>query len=77
MSKNYRLEGLRREANDVANYLIREVGLMGCDLEIIGALLFIKYKGEDKRISEMLDNASKLLKEADKFLNDLKNKKNE
>lgn len=74
---NYRLEGLRREADDVANYLKKEVGLLGCDLEVIGALLFTKYRGEDKRISEMLENTSNLLKEAEEFLNTLKNKNNE
>ena len=74
--KNYRLEGLERRANEVAQEL-KEGGLMGCDLEVIGALLFTKYKGEDKRISDMLSNTSKVIKEADELLERLKNKTDE
>jgi hypothetical protein len=70
---NYRLEGLEREANEIAQKL-KEEGFMGCDLEVIGALLFTKYKGEDQRISEMLDDMSRVRKEAEELLERLKNK---
>ena len=71
---NYRLEGLEREAEEIAQKLKEEVGLMNCDLEIIGAILFTKYRGEDDRLSEMLENTDKLIKEADEFLKKLQNK---
>ena len=74
MSKNYRLEGLEREADGVAEYLKKNAGLVGCDLEIIGAILFTKYKGEDDRISELLEHSSKLIQEADALLEKLRNK---
>jgi hypothetical protein len=73
--ENYRLEGLKREADEIAQKL-KEGGLMGCDLEVIGALLFTKYKGEDKRISEMLDNTSKVIKEAEELLERLSKQEN-
>ena len=72
---NYRLEGLQRETDDVARYLKEKVGLMNCDLEIIGALLFIKYQGEDKRLEELLKGTSELLARADKFIEELKLKR--
>lgn len=72
---NYRLEGLQREADDVARYLKEKVGLMGCDLEVIGALLFTKYQGEDKRLGDMLEGTNKLLKEAEELLELLKLKR--
>lgn len=74
--KNYRLEGLERRANEVAQEL-KEGGLMGCDLEVIGALLFTKYKGEDKRISDMLSDTARVMKEAEELLERLKNKTDE
>jgi hypothetical protein len=71
---NYRLEGLRREADEIENNLRREMGLLPADIEVIGALLFIKHKGQDEKLSEMLENTSKLIKEAEEFLERLKNK---
>jgi hypothetical protein len=73
--KNYRLEGLERRAKEIAQEL-KEGGLMSCDLEVIGALLFTKYKGEDKRISEILDNSSKVMKEAEELLERLSKQEN-
>ena len=69
---NYRLEGLQREADNVERYLRQKVGLLGCDLEIIGALLFIKYQGEDKRIEELLKGTSELLEKGKKLIEELK-----
>jgi hypothetical protein len=74
MSENYRLAGLQREADEISEHLRKNVGLMGCDLEVIGALLFTKYRGEDDRIEELNISTSKLLKEADEFLEKLRNK---
>jgi hypothetical protein len=71
--KNYRLEGLERRAKEIAQEL-KGQGLMGCDLEVIGALLFTKYKGEDKRISDMLSDTNRVMKEAEELLERLKNK---
>jgi hypothetical protein len=71
--KNYRLEGLERRAKEIAQEL-KGQGLMGCDLEVIGALLFTKYKGEDKRISDMLSDTDRVMKEAEELLERLKNK---
>jgi hypothetical protein len=70
--KNYRLEGLTRHADELIQEL-KEHGLMGSDIEVIGALLFTKFKGEDKRISEMLDNTLKTIQEAEALLERLKN----
>ena len=72
---NYRLEGLQREADNVERYLRQKVGLLGCDLEIIGALLFIKYQGEDKRIDKMLKGTSELLEKGKKLIEELKLKR--
>jgi len=63
-----RLEGLEREADEVARDLIENFGLMGADLEVIGAILFTKYRGEDTRIDDLLSNTATLLKDADEFL---------
>lgn len=73
--KNYRLEGLTRRSEEVIQEL-KEDGLMGADIEVIGALLFTKFQGEDDRMSEMLSNTSKLIEEATAFLEKLKNKNN-
>ena len=69
---SHRLEGLQREADNVERYLRQKVGLLGCDLEIIGALLFIKYQGEDKRIEELLKGTSELLEKGKKLIEELK-----
>jgi hypothetical protein len=71
---NYRLEGLRREANEIEHKLRRDIGLLPADIEVIGALLFIKHQGADKKLSEMLENTAKVIKEAEEFLEKLKNK---
>ena len=70
--KNYRLEGLTRHADELIQEL-KEHGLLGSDIEVIGALLFTKFKGEDKRISEMLDNTLKTIQDAEALLERLKN----
>ena len=75
-NKNSRLEGLTREADDIATRL-KEQGLMGCDLEVIGALLFTKYKGEDTRIEKMLGDTSNLIGEVEALLEKLRNKNDE
>lgn len=71
---NYRLEGLEREAEEFIEYLKNDVGLLPCDLEVIGAILFTKYKGEDDRLSKLLEGSSELLKEAEELLERLRNK---
>jgi hypothetical protein len=68
---NYRLEGLERKAKEVAQEL-KEGGLLGGDLEVIGALLFLQYQGEDERISELLTNMNRVRKEAEELLERLK-----
>lgn len=72
--ENYRLEGLRREANEIEHKLRSEMGLLPADIEVIGALLFTKHQGQDERLSEMLENTSKAIKEAEELLERLKNK---
>ena len=72
--ENYRLEGLRREANEIEHKLRSEMGLLPADIEVIGALLFTKHQGQDERLSEMLVNTSKAIKEAEELLERLKNK---
>lgn len=71
--ENYRLNGLTRRSQEIIEEL-KEGGLMSCDIEVIGALLFTKYKGSDKRISDLLEGSSKLLQEAEELLERLKNK---
>jgi len=68
---NYRLEGLERKAKEVAQEL-KEGGLLGGDLEVIGALLLIQYQGEDKRISELLTDINRVREEAEELLERLK-----
>ena len=69
--KNLRLEGLKREANDIEQQL-REQGLMGAELEVIGALLFTKFQGEDKRLSDMFKNTADLMRKTQELLDRLK-----
>ena len=69
---NYRLEGLEREADEISQHLKENVGLMNCDLEIIGAILFTRHKGEDERIDAMMENVSDLREKAEELLNKLK-----
>ncbi len=69
--ENYRFKALKERAFEIENEL-KEHGLMGPDIEIIGAVLFNKYKGEDKRISEMFENTNKLMEEVRELLERLK-----
>lgn len=68
---NYRLKGLEKEA-DVVDQSLRETGLLSCDLEVIGAILFLKYRGEDSKFSKIQENTSKLIEEAEELLRRLK-----
>jgi len=70
---NYRLEGLTRRTEEIVQEL-KEDGLMGADIEVIGALLFTKFQGQDDKMSEMLSNTAKLIEEATALLERLKNK---
>ena len=70
---NYRLEALKEEAEEIAKNL-REIGLMNADLEVIGALLFTKYKGSDAKLSELFESSQKLIEEAEVFLTKLRSK---
>ena len=70
---NYRLEGLTRRAEEIVQEL-KEDGLMGADIEIIGAVLFTKFQGQDDKMSEMLSNTAKLIEETTALLERLKNK---
>lgn len=71
--KNYRLDGLTRRSEEVIQDL-REDGLLHADIEVIGALLFTKFKGSDKKLEEMFVNTSQIIKEAEELLERLKNK---
>jgi len=70
---NYRLEGLTRRAEEIVQEL-KEDGLMGADIEIIGAVLFTKFQGQDDKMSEMFSNTAKLIEETTALLERLKNK---
>ena len=74
--QNYRLEGLKRRSEEVIQDL-KEVGLLPADIEVIGALLFTKYKGEDERLEKMFADTNKLMEEATALLERLKNKTDE
>ena len=65
--ENYRFKALKERAFEIENEL-KEQGLMGPDIEIIGAVLFNKYKGEDKRFKEMFENTAELIKKAEELL---------
>lgn len=71
--KNYRLDGLTRRSEEIIQDL-REDGLLPADIEVIGALLFTKFKGSDKKMEEMFANTSQIIKEAEALLERLKNK---
>ena len=71
---NYRLEALKEEAEEVAHNL-KEMGLINPDIEIIGALLFTKYKDSDDKLSELFESSQKLIEEAEAFLEKLRSKK--
>lgn len=65
--ENYRFKALKERAFEIENEL-KDQGLMGPDIEIIGAVLFSKYKGEDKRLSDMFENTAKLMDEVNELL---------
>ena len=73
---NYRLEGLQRQADEIEQHLRKDLGLLPPDLEVIGALLFVKFRGEDERINQMLSNSNKVLKEVDDFLRKIQQNEN-
>jgi hypothetical protein len=65
--ENYRFKALKERAFEIESEL-KEQGLMGPDIEIIGAVLFSKYMGEDKRFKEMFENTAELIKKAEELL---------
>ena len=75
MEENYRLEGLKRVADEITHQLKTESGLLSCDLEIIGALLFTKYKGENNRMEKLNEDILNTIHEAEALLESIKNKK--
>lgn len=74
--ENYRLSGLERFTTTELKEWLREQGFLPADFEVIGAILFTKYKGEDERLQKMFDNTAKVMEEANVFLEKLR-KKNE
>ena len=70
---NYRLEAFKRKVDEMSKHFIQEEGLLPPDLEVIGALLFQKYSGENKKFKDMMENTSELIKRADEFLKQLQN----
>jgi hypothetical protein len=70
---NYRLEAFKRKVDEMSKHFIQEEGLLPPDLEVIGALLFQKYQGENKKFKAMLENTSELIKRANEFLKQLEN----
>lgn len=75
--ENYRLEGLKRKAEEIEHTLRSEQGLLPADIEVIGALLFTKHRGADDKLSNMFEDTSRIIKEAQELLEKLKNKGNE
>lgn len=72
---NYRLEGLKRfVTNDLIEWLGKDHGFLRADFEVIGAILFLKYKGEDLRLEKMFENTTEIIKEANELLERLRNK---
>lgn len=75
--ENYRLSGLERfVTTELVTWLNEEHGFLRADFEVIGAILFTKYKGEDEKLDKMLTDGAKTIKEAQEFLEKLR-KKNE
>ena len=73
--ENYRLEGLKRFVEtELIQWLNKEHGFIKADFEVIGAIIFTKYYGEDERIDKMLVEGAKTIKDAQEFLDKLKNK---
>ena len=73
--ENYRLNGLERfVTTELVTWLYEEHGFVKADFEVIGAILFSKYKGADKKLEDLFESSSKLIKEADELLERLKNK---
>ena len=73
--ENYRLSGLERfVTTELVTWLYEEHGFVKADFEVIGAILFSKYKGADKKLEDLFESSSKLIKEADELLERLKNK---
>jgi hypothetical protein len=71
--ENYRFKALKERAFEIENEL-KEEGLIGPDIELIGAVLFSKYMGHDKKLTEMFKNTAQLMEEARELLDRLKNK---
>ena len=77
MEENYRLNGLTRCAEEIVDQLKTESGLLTCDFEVIGAILFTKYKGENARMEKLHEDLLKTIHEAEALLESIKNKGNE
>lgn len=73
---SYRFDGLEREAEEIVDRL-KEFGLMKGDFEVIGAIIFSKYKGEDDKLDTLLTDLNDLREEAEALLEKLKNKKDD
>jgi len=68
---NPRFEALKREANEIEKQL-KNQGCCGAEIEIIGALLFVKYQGKEKELSKLLENTTELLQKAKDLLQELR-----
>jgi uncharacterized protein YeeX (DUF496 family) len=72
--ENFRLQALERRAEELVLEL-REQGLINPDFELIGAIIFNKYKGSEDRFNDLIGNIVELRKEAEDFLKKLKDDK--
>lgn len=73
--ENFRLEGLERfVTTELVEWLNSEHGFIKADFEVIGAILFSKYKGEDKKLKELLESSLKIRQEAEELLERLRKK---
>lgn len=73
--ENYRLSGLERfVTTELVDWLNQEHGFIKADFEVIGAILFLKYKGEDKKLEDLFESSEKIRKGAEELLERLRSK---
>lgn len=53
--------------------LLKEIGCIAPDIELIGLALYNKYKGEFEKFEKLKSNTLKVIQEADEFLKKLQN----
>lgn len=72
--EDYRQEGLNRFVEEELVPWLHNQGFIKPDYEDLGKILCKKYEGESDKFNKLSERASNTIKEAQQFLDNLKNK---